>query len=219
MAFKLPSFAQWKQIFNVLTGKEKIAFVVFFFLALGSLVFLVRYVYIKNTKVTPALGGTYVEGIVGQPRFINPIYGETNDVDRTLIDLVFSSLVTYDNQGNIVKDLAENYSISEDGKTYNFTLKDSVFWHDGKKLTADDIVFTIKTIQNSDYKSPLRANWIDVDVQKISEDSVRFNLKIPYNSFLENLTVKIIPKHIFESISPENFSLSFYNAKVFCCIF
>jgi len=208
---KFPSFSQWRQIFKVLKKRERITLLVFLALAIISFIFLVTSFYLEHTKVTPALGGTYVEGIVGQPRFINPIYGETNDVDRTLIDLVFSSLMTYDNQGNIVKDLAENYSISEDGKTYNFTLEDSVFWHDGKKLTADDIVFTIKTIQNSDYKSPLRANWIDVDVQKISEDSVRFNLKIPYNSFLENLTVKIIPKHIFESISPENFSLSFYN--------
>ena len=208
---RFPSFSQWKQIFKVLKKWERTALLAFFASAMISAGFLAVHFYITSTKVTPALGGAYTEGIVGQPRFINPIYGETNDVDRTLIDLVFSSLVTYDKNGQITNDLAENYTISPDGKTYEFTLKDNIFWHNGKALTPDDIVFTIKTIQNSDYKSPLRANWIDVDVQKTSEKSATFTLKTPYNSFLESLTVKILPKHIWESISPENFSLSAYN--------
>ncbi len=208
---KLPSFSQWKQIFKVLKKKEKVALLIFFLLAISSLGFLITNFYLSNTKIVPATGGTYIEGVVGQPRFINPIYGETNDIDRTLIGLIFSGLMTYDKQGQIVKDLADSYKISDDGKTYNFQLKDNIFWHDGKPLTSDDVIFTIKTIQNSDYKSPLRANWIDVDVEKISDKSLEFKLKTPYNSFLENLTVKIIPKHIWQNIPPENFILSSYN--------
>jgi ABC-type transport system substrate-binding protein len=211
MSFTFPSFSQWKQIFKVLKKKEKITFLCFFVLALGSLGFLTTDFYINHTNVAPALGGTYIEGVVGQPRFINPIYGETNDTDRSLIDVVFSGIMTYDNQGHIVKDLADNYTVSDDGKTYTFQLKNNIYWHDGKPLTADDVVFTVKTIQNSDYKSPLRANWIDVDVQKVSEKSFSFILRTPYNFFLENCTLKIIPKHIWENISPENFALSSYN--------
>ncbi len=213
MKNRFPSFSQWKQTFKVLKKKEKITLGIFVLLAVASLLFLVTNFYFNHTKIVPALGGTYTEGIVGQPRFINPIYGETNDIDRTLIDLVFSGLMTYDNQGSIVPDLASDVKISDDGKTYDFTLKNNTFWHDNEVLSADDIVFTIKTIQNSDYKSPLRANWIDVDVEKTSERSVRFRLKTPYNAFLENCTVKIIPKHIWQEILPENFSLSSYNLK------
>ncbi len=183
----------------------------FFLLAFCSLAFLVTNSYLSSTKVAPAFGGSYIEGIVGQPRLINPIYSETNDVDRALTDLIFSGLMTYDNQGKIVKDLAKSYEVSNDSKVYDFQLKDKIFWHDRRELTADDIIFTIKTIQNSDYKSPLRANWIDVEAQKVSSKSVRFILKAHYNSFLENLTVKIIPEHIWENISPENFTLSPYN--------
>src|SRR3989344_731147 len=169
---KFPSFSQWKQIFKVLKNKEKIALSVFLILSVSSLIFLLNSFYINNTIVTPSLGGEYIEGVLGQPRFINPIYGETNDIDRTLIDLVFSGLMTYDNQGNIITDLANSYDVSSDGKTYIFTLKDNILWHDQRPLTADDVIFTIKTIQNSDYKSPLRANWIDVRVEKISDKSV-----------------------------------------------
>jgi len=208
---KFPSFSQWKQIFKVLGKQEKIAFSAFVVLAGASLIFLASTFYIGNTKVVPATGGIYTEGVVGQPRFINPIYGETNDTDRTLIDLIYSGLMTYDKDGNIVNDLAESFTVSDDGKTYNFILKNNVFWQDGQPLTADDIIFTIKTIQNSDYKSPLRANWVGIDVQKVSDKSVAFILKSPYNSFLENCTVKIIPQHIWETVLPENFTLSTYN--------
>ena len=208
---QFPSFSQWKQIFKVLKKSEKLVLLTFFSLAIISLIFLIANFYYHHTKVVPTLGGTYIEGIVGQPRFINPIYGETNDTDRTLIDLVFSGLQVHDKEGGISNDLAKSYTISPDGKIYDFQLKNNLFWHDGKTLTADDIVFTIKTIQNSDYKSALRANWIDVGIEKTSLTSVRFTLKTPYNSFLENATVKILPKHIWESVLPENFATSAYN--------
>ncbi len=207
----LPKFSQFKQIFKVLNKSERITLLSLFVLAFGSLAFLATDFYIQNTKVVPAAGGAFVEGIVGQPRFINPIYGETNDIDRALINLIFSGLMSYDKDSKIVKELADDYKISNDEKTYDFTLKNNIFWHDGKPLTADDVIFTIKTIQNSDYKSPQRANWIDVDAEKTSEKSITFRLKSPYNSFLENLTIKIIPKHIWENILPESFALSSYN--------
>ncbi len=211
MSKKFPKLSQWKQIFKVLKKGERTAFLVFSVLCVASLIYISNFFYIKATEVVPASGGTYTEGVVGQPRFINPIYGETNDVDRSLIDLVFSGLMTYNKEGKIVNDLVLNYDISGDGKTYSFVLKDNIVWQDGKPLTADDVVFTIKTIQNSDYKSPLRANWVDVEIEKTSDKSFAFHLKSSYNSFLENCTVKIIPQHIWENISPENFALSSYN--------
>ncbi len=216
-SLKLPTFSQWRNLPKILSKKEKISLFIFLILAVFSFIFLITDLYFKNTKIAPANGGIYREGAVGQPRFINPIYGETNDVDRNLIELLFSGLMSYDDYGNIVKDLADDYIVSEDGKTYEFKLKENVFWHDGKPLTAEDIVFTIKTIQNPDYKSPLRANWLDVETEIISDYALRFKLKSPYNSFLENCTVKIIPKHIWENVAPENFPLSFYNLQPVGC--
>ena len=163
--------------------------------------------YINNTKIAPGYGGTYTEGVVGQPRFINPIYGETDDVDRSLIDLVYSGLMTYDKDGKIINDLVKSHQVSDDGKTYTFQLKDNVFWQDGMPITANDVIYTIKTIQNSDYKSPQRANWLNVDAEKLTDNSFTFKLNSPYNSFLENCTVKIIPAHIWQNVLPENFAL------------
>jgi len=201
---KWPKFSQWKQIFKILKKTERTIFIILIFLASGSLAYLAVSLYINTTKVAPAFGGTYTEGLVGQPRFINPIYGETNDVDRTLIGLIYSGIMTYDKDGKIVNDLVEGYQISEDGRVYTFQLKDNLYWQDGISLTIDDIVYTIKTIQSSDYKSPLRANWLDIDIEKISDKTFTLSLQNPYNSFLENCTLKIIPEHIWENILPEN---------------
>jgi len=208
---ELPSFSQLKQLFSVLRGLEKKLFLIFCVLAVLSAIYLLINFYIISTRVVPAYGGTYIEGVVGQPRFINPIYGETNDIDRTLIGLVYSGLMTYDNNGKIINDLAESYQISEDGKTYSFQLKNNIFWQDGEKLTADDIIYTIKTIQNSDYKSPLRADWLNIDIAKTSDTSFAMSLGTPYSSFLENCTIKIIPEHIWKNVPAEDFALSRYN--------
>ena len=210
---KWPRFSQWKQIFKILKKTERIIFITLILLTFGSLAYLAGSLHINTTKVAPTFGGTYTEGVVGHPRFINPIYGETNDVDRTLIGLIYSGLMTYGKDGKIVNDLAEGYQISEDGRVYTFQLKDNLYWQDGMPLTIDDIVYTIKTIQNSDYKSPLRANWLDIDIEKISDKTFVFSLQSPYNSFLENCALKIIPKHIWENILPENFTLSSYNLR------
>jgi ABC-type transport system substrate-binding protein len=208
---KFPKFSQWKQLFKTLKRTERIFFLGFIVLASASATYLASSFYINNTKVAPAYGGSYTEGVVGQPRFINPIYGETNDTDRTLIDLIYSGLMTYDKGGKIINDLVKNYNVSDDGKTYTFILKDNLYWQDGIPLTADDVIYTIKTIQNSDYKSPLRADWLNVGAEKISADSFSFSLDVPYSSFLENCTVKIIPQHIWKKVPPESAALSSYN--------
>ena len=197
-----------KRIFEVLTKKEKILFCSFLVLFLVSSVFLSVNFYLGHTKTVPIFGGVYTEGVVGRPRFLNPIFA-TSDVDRDLTELIFSGLLKYDTNGNIIPDLAKEYTV-EEGKIFRFKLK-KAFWHDGQKVTAEDIVFTIKTIQDPTVKSPFLVNWLGVKVQKISEEEVVFQLKEPYPRFIENATLKILPSHIFKEIPKEEFPLTHYN--------
>jgi ABC-type transport system substrate-binding protein len=208
---RFPSFAQWKQLFKVVKGKERTLLLSCAGLALVSLLYIGISFYLSHTKAVAAYGGTFTEGVVGQPRFINPVYGETDDVDRGIIDLVYSGLFTYDSNGKLTPDLVQDYQVSPDGKTYTFQLKPNLYWQDGQKLTADDVIFTIQTIQNSDYKSPLRANWLNVAAIKLSDSSFSLSLASPYNAFLENCTLKIIPAHIWKNIPATDFALSSYN--------
>jgi len=208
---KWPTKSQWGQFLKVLTKKEKIIFFVFLFLALSSFLTFCTAFYLNNTEIVPARGGEYSEGVIGSPRFINPIYAAPSDVDRDLTELIYSGLMKYDNDGKIVPDLVKEYEILEEGRIYEFYLKENLFWENGEPLTAEDVIYTIKTIQNPSLKSPIRASWLGVNVEKISETGFRFELQNPSAVFLENCTLKILPKHIWQDISDQNFPLSVYN--------
>ena len=208
MSYKRPTKNQWQQFFKVLNKGEKVLFLIFSVFFFVSFTVLAVDFYYNNTKIVPASGGTYIEGIVGSPRFINPIYATSSDVDRDIIQLIFSGLMKYDSEGNIQLDIAKDYNVFEDGKIYEFYLKEDVVWQDLKPLTADDIIFTIETIQSAEIKSSLRSAWLGVEVEKMSDYSLRFKLANESSVFLENCTLKIIPKHIWEDVSPNNFSLT-----------
>lgn len=158
----------------------------------------------------PASGGTLVEGIVGVPRFINPLLA-LSDTDRDLTNLIYSGLTRAGASGSFIPDLAESFDISDDGLTYTFKLKDDLEWSDGKPLTTDDIVFTIARAQDPILKSPRRAAWEGVKVEKVDEQTIKFILKQPYSGFLENTTLGILPAHLWKDVPLETFSFDELN--------
>lgn len=160
----------------------------------------------------PSYSGKLTEGIVGFPRFINPLLA-ISDADRDLTALIYSGLLKATADGTLVSDLAESYSISENGLTYSFNLKPSITFHDNVPITADDIIFTIGKAQDPTLKSPKRPNWEGVRVKKIDDRRVEFTLKEPYSSFLENLTLGILPKHIWKNVDMEQFPFSQFNVE------
>lgn len=180
-------------------------------LTITALFFWIGKIYFSLTKEIPNIGGSYIEGIVGQPMYVNPLLSQTNESDSSLARLIYSSLLKYNSDGELIDDLAERYDISEDGKEYTFYLKRNIKWHDGDTLTADDVVFTINTLNNPLFKSPLRQNWQGVKIEKVDNFTIKFILEKPYFGFLENLTVGILPEHIWSNINPEKFPLAKYN--------
>ncbi len=159
----------------------------------------------------PGNGGNIREGLVGLPRTINPVLAIT-DVDRDMSALVYSGLMKY-SDGDLMPDLAEKYAVSADGLTYSFTLKNSLTFQDGSPLTTDDVAFTIQKIQDPALKSPRRADWANVGVKIISATQIQFILKQAYSPFLNNTTLGIIPKHIWNSVSDDQFIFSKYNSE------
>ncbi len=206
----LPSLRKLKFFFKVLDKKEKILF--FFFLLLFALssAGLAKSLYLTKTSAAPARGGSVVEGMVGQPRFVNPVLA-SSDVDWSLVELTFSGLMTYNKKGDIVFGLAEDIEINEEQTIYTVTLKENLKWSDGEEITAEDVLFTFETIQDSAYKSPAISNWVGVECKKMTDRKVRFEIEEPYYPFKERLVFKIIPEHIFKEVPPENFALTSYN--------
>lgn len=191
-----------------MTHRERAAFaalgIVLFFSTTFSLTGYVR----RHTTLIPEQGGTYREAAVGQPRYLNPILAATNDLDLDITRLVYSSLFKLNQNLEIENDLASGLEISSDQKTYTVKLRHDIAWHDGEPFTADDVVFTIRSIQTPDYASPLQSSFQGVDVEKVDNHTVRFTLEQPYALFVTNLTVGIAPQHVWENIPPKNASLA-----------
>lgn len=189
---------------------EKTIFIIFVILmSLGALILLNKVNESLKVEV-PRFGGTLSEGIVGSPRFINPVLA-ISDADKDVTSLVYAGLMRMDDKGNIILGLAESYDISEDKLTYGFKISSNAIFHDGSPVTADDVIFTINKILDPNIKSPRRANWEGVIVEKINEREVKFTLKKPYAPFLEITTMGILPKNIWKNTSNELFPFSTFN--------
>lgn len=194
----LPSKKDIKKAIAHFSKKEYSVFVCLLVVFLISSLVILERANKSFMAEVPMKGGSLSEGIVGTPRFINPILAYS-DADQDMISLVYSGLTRKNTDGILVPDLAEKYEVSKDGLTYTFTLKDNAYFHDGEKVTADDVVFTINKIKDSVIKSPKKGSWDGVNVEKIDDKTVRFTLKQPYASFLENTTLGILPAHIWNN--------------------
>ena len=203
---KFPSRNQWQRLFDVLNKKEKILFSLFLILFFTSSSFLVFDFWQRITKIVPAKGGTFVEGVLEEPRFLNPLFA-TSQVDKDLTFLLFSPLFEF-KEGKILPALAKSFQILENGKIFKVILREDVFWEDGKKIDADDIIFTVSLLQDPETKSPLRNSWLGVKAKKIDDNIVVFELKESSAIFLANLNLRPIPKHYFEQTLPKDLAFS-----------
>ena len=210
---RLPRLNQLKYLPRFLSAKEKkqilIAVIV---LAVGISGFVISWGW-RHSKIVPASGGKYIEATIGSPQYINPILASGNDLDIDLTRLIYSGLLKYNNKLELEPDLAEKFEVSADKKTYTFYLKPNLKWQDGEPLTAADVVFTIETIQNPEYASPLEPLFRGVKVKQINDSTVQFILNKPYVAFINNLTVGIIPEHAWSVIPSQNFKLAELNLK------
>lgn len=190
---------------------EKInAFWVFVLLGFIFIIFGIEKVSESFLITIPTYGGTLNEGIIGTPRYINPVLANSEG-DKDLTTLIYSGLLKKDKDGNLVNDLANNIEESDDHLNFTVDISPEAKFQDGVKVTADDVVFTLSKIQNKNIDSPIEINFEGVDIEKVNDRQVIFHLKKPYIYFKENLTFGILPKHIWENISDDEFPLSINN--------
>src|SRR3989338_9162738 len=182
---------------QLLSKKERHLILLFSAVIIFSLIAIPFAAYRHFTEAAPDYGGSFVEGVVGEPRYVNPLLSRTNDADRDLVSLIYSGLMKYNEEGKLIPDLIKSYEVSSDGLN----------------ITADDVIFTIQTAQNPDYGSPERLNWQGVEIERVGDYVLIFKLKNKYAQFLNNLTIKILPKHLWQDIKPINFAFSELNLK------
>jgi peptide/nickel transport system substrate-binding protein len=184
---------------------------------LGLLVLLVGGLLVQNLNLggyyqtlRPIPGGIYNEGLQGRFSNANPIYA-TSNADTTVSRLVFAGLFTYDDQGQLVGDLASGYGVDSHGTTYTVRLKSNLKWQDGQPLTSSDVVFTYHSIQNPDAQSPLQSSWAGINISAPDAHTVVFKLPSVLAAFPANLTTGILPRHLLADIPPANLRSADFN--------
>ena len=145
----------------------------------------------------------YVEGILGRPSSVSPLTAHTQ-ADRDLVALLFPGLVRNGPDGTIVPDLAERWSVDKAGKTWTVDIRPDARWHDGSPVMADDVVFTIETLQDPAYTGPSATSWSEVTVTAAGPRTVRFKLDTPLGGFLQALTQPIAPAHLLGDLPVES---------------
>lgn len=115
-----------------------------------------------------------------------------------LVSLIYDTL-TWKDQTGIIPWLASEWSASDDGLIYTFTLVPGVTWQDGNPLTADDVAFSFEYYARHPYI------WMGSDVvdsATATAETVEITLKRPYAPFLEDIAgiLPIIPRHVWESV-------------------
>ncbi len=191
---------------------DRIILRVLFFTVVASGLWYVLSLNNSFVVLTPTAGGSFSEGIVGIPRFVNPALAITR-ADQDVVALVYSGLMRLDRSGELVPDLAERIDISEDGTIYRVFMRKDRSFQDGTPITARDAIFTIELLRNPDLKSPLRGNWNDVSIEEINEYEFTVTLPEAYAPFIENFTVGIMPNHIWSNLPIEQLPFSQYNTE------
>jgi peptide/nickel transport system substrate-binding protein len=153
----------------------------------------------------PAFGGAYVEGVTGAAARINPLFAAQNDVDESLVALLFSGLTRLDDQGQPFPDLAEAWDVSADGRVYTFRLRRGIVWHDGTAFDVDDVIFTFGLLKSPVLRSPpgLARVLADAVVTKVDAFSLRIELQQAYAPLAAYLSLGILPQHLLAQTPPE----------------
>lgn len=150
--------------------------------------------------LAPRTDGTYAEAVLGPAETLNPIFADTS-AERSVSYLVFSRLLNYDTTGHLNYDLVNDIKVNDNKTVYTATIRSDVEWHDGYRLTAQDVAFTVGLIKNQNTRSTI-GGWDDVEVKVINDQTIEFDLKSTFASFEHALTFPILPEHILGKVLP-----------------
>jgi peptide/nickel transport system substrate-binding protein len=150
-------------------------------------------------------GGTLTVTLSADPSSLNPMLSQTSPTFATA-NQVFDTLVKYDSKFNPVPWLATSWTISDEGKTFEFILNEGIKWHDGTPFTNDDIVFTFGELGpkfSNTYKLVMK-DLIGIDAGTPGKITFRFSKPVgAFMAYLGDPNFNILPKHIYASGDPQ----------------
>ncbi len=140
-------------------------------------------------------GNSVTVGIAQDLSNLDPQLAATAGVREVLFN-IFEGLVKASPDGSVTPAVASDYELSPDGKTYTFTLREGVTFHNGNQVTAEDVVYSLERCAGSENEgTPLVSAFSNVSVITSPDPShVVVTLAEPSLEFIYSMTAPIIPK-------------------------
>jgi peptide/nickel transport system substrate-binding protein len=165
----------------------------------------------------PVSGGTLRVGfLISQIVTLDPQQLSQGVVAGSILPSIFSSLVQFDQALGIIPDLAEDWTVSEEGTEYVFTLREGLTFHNGDPLTAEDVLYTYERTTNPDFASPHANKLALVDtIEAPDERTVALTLSAPFAPFLAvactrgpGRALTPVPRRVVEEMGDEQFGIT-----------
>ncbi len=153
----------------------------------------------KIEKHHPPYGGTIVQGSIGDASNLIPMLA-TDATSASIAGLIYSGLVKYDKDLNLVGDLAKGWTISKDGLVITFYLHKDVRWQDGTPFTAYDVLFGFKTITNPKTPTAYAGDFMEVKKAEVLDPyTFRVTYKRPFAPALSSWgDIVVLPRHLLK---------------------
>lgn len=154
---------------------------------------------------TPARGGTLVVALTADPGHLNPAI-TTSGATHAAAELLYNGLLGRDERGDPLPELAESWTVEQDGAVYRFRLRDGVTWHDGTPFTAADVKFTFEEVLLK-FHARTKASMSDAlaGIDAPDDRTVVFRFKRPYAPLLLQLDATeapIVARHVYQGSDP-----------------
>lgn len=198
-----PRRLRW-MIQALLKRHRKISFVLLILVVINALAIrLTNEDEIRSRALNLISTQKYVEGVVGTPQNLNPLFTST-DSEKDLSRLLFRGLTKTSLSGEVIPDIAQSWETSSSGQVYLFHLKNNLKFQNGDPITASDVALTYELAKNPETGSLFSPTFQDMEINIVSEHSILFRLKDPYTPFLSITNLGILPKKVIEKIDPKD---------------
>ena len=126
------------------------------------------------------------------PETLNPLLNREETVDR-ILKLIYLPLLEFDETGKACPAVAESWEVGADGKTITMQLQHNIQWQNGSRLTAEDVVYSFRTIQNAPDGSVYKkvSDYV-ADCTKTGEYTVVFTFHENFSGNLSALRFPVI---------------------------
>ncbi len=143
------------------------------------------------------------EGTIGPVTVLDPQFAVT-PAERSISALMFRGLTRLGPDGEILPDLASDWEVDAAGLVWTFHIRPAERWHDGRLISADDVITTVETLTDPRYDGPAAGGWSGVTAERVDRFTVRLHLPGAISTFLPQTTAPLVPAHLLGGVSVED---------------